>query len=128
MSSSHPDDGFGSSTICGADQWIPSVLSEMAMDCFGRHESHMRNLSCRRSTQISKQVPYWPPSTGFPAYLCQPPEASSLLEAARREKEDSIPAIEINVTNSLLFISSVCFRSALQIACFSFQFAGRNPA
>src|SRR5277367_5327359 len=119
MSSSHPDDGLGSSTICGADQWIPSVLSEMATDCFGRHESHMRNLSCRRRTQISKQVPYWPPSTGFLTYLCQPPEASSLFDAAQRGRDDSMPAMAINVTNSLLFIGSVCLGLHFRIVGFS---------
>src|SRR5215813_13149069 len=105
---------------------MPSTLSEIPIDFFGRHESHMRNLSSRRSTHISKQVPYWPPSTGFPVYFCQPADAPCAAAEARRGIDDSIPAIVISVTNCLLFISSnVKSEFWFDSEC---HFAGRNPA
>ena len=75
ISSSHPDDGLGGSTMRGADHLIPSLLSERAIDFLGRHESHMRNIPWSSRTQISKQVPYLPPRTGFPVIF--PPTTRS---------------------------------------------------
>src|ERR1700747_1839177 len=104
MSSSQPEAGLGDNTICGADQRMPSGLTDTAIDFFGRQESHMRNLprSCR--TQISKQVPYCPPSTGLPGNFSQPVSIPGDVEPC--ETEDSRPAIAIRIRNSLLFISS----------------------
>src|SRR5712671_162707 len=42
------------------------------MLCFGRQESHMRYVSPSFKTEMSKQVPYFPPRTGLPSYFFQP--------------------------------------------------------
>src|SRR5579863_6527743 len=55
---------------------MPSLLSTSATDCFGRHESHIRYLPLSRSTETSKQVPYFPPITGLPSNFFQPPDVS----------------------------------------------------
>src|SRR5271170_3011158 len=90
---------------------MPSLLSESAIDFFGRQESHIRNLPWSRRTQMSKQVPYCPPSTGFPGNFCQPPPVAGLAVAAACERGDeSRPAIAIRTRNSLLCISSFSVR------------------
>src|ERR1700733_4304038 len=60
---------------------------------------------------MSKQVPYCPPSTGFPGNFSQPPEVPAVPVAAACERdEESRPAIAIRTRNSLLCISSFSVR------------------
>src|SRR6516165_5887759 len=62
---------------------MPSLLSTRAILAFGRHETHIRYLPPSLSKQTSKQVPYWPPSTGLPAYFFHPPGISGESAVSR---------------------------------------------
>src|ERR1700677_265923 len=103
MSSSHPVSGAGGRTISGGLQWIPSSLSVIATLCLGRHETHILYLPASVNTQMSKHVPYCPPSTGFPAYFTQPLSPWRPKRREAREKGIAAP-VTVNVFNSLLLV------------------------
>ena len=103
MSSSQPVSLRGPRTIRGGSlQLTPSLLSTRARLCFGRHESHMRQVSASLSTETSKQVPYLPPMMGLPGCLTQPAvvsaagesaagkPASAMAQAAARKEKPSV--------------------------------------
>src|SRR5579862_4053181 len=83
MSSSHPPSSLGVNTTRGGSlQWMPSGLSTRAMLFWGRHETHIRYFSPSFRTEISKHVPYFPPKTGLPSNLLQPPAVSTTDDKA----------------------------------------------
>ena len=76
MSFSQSVKSFGPSTISGLLHVIPSLLSTRARLFLGRHENHIRYVSPSLRTEMSKQVPRSPPSTGFLANFTQPAAVS----------------------------------------------------
>jgi len=75
-----------------AKEFIDTLLRQMplkvkAMLSFGRHENHIRYRSPSCKTETSNIVPNFPPSTGFPSYIVQPPFVSRIY-TLRIKKQD----------------------------------------
>jgi hypothetical protein len=88
----------------------------MATLCFGRHETHILYLPPSCNTQISKQVPYCPPSTGFPAYFSHPSVCvSPKIREGRSSRGVAADSAKIVINSLLVVVRFVAISTSMPV-------------